>query len=292
MDVRLDEEGRVTVRSAAVVAPGEHTLADLGAWNEQGELSLTGRATPLANIGGKKVSPLEIERVLRGLEGVTDAWVGVRARPSGGEDFLLAAVETERSGEDVRAALAERLPAWQVPRRLWVDAAPAAHRTRQARPERTGGAVPGGIRGRAGIKRFSVACGVRLQPRHSVAVFCARGGHPQGNGVPSRQATENRRRRQSIRDARRHRLHLFRVGNPGFRDQRRGWLGGGGLRGEVDHRHDRPPPLHAADQQEQPVTPTHRPRRVGMARHQRVDGRGPSATAALRSMNTEKLASS
>ena len=36
----------------------------------RGELRLTGRATPLANIGGKKVSPLEIERVLRGLEGV------------------------------------------------------------------------------------------------------------------------------------------------------------------------------------------------------------------------------
>ena len=122
VEVRLDREGRVTVRSAAVMSPGEHTLADLGTWSERGELVLTGRATPLANIGGKKVSPLEIERVLRGFAGVADAWVGVQARPFGGGDFLLAAVETERSGEEIRAALAERLPAWQVPRRLWVTA--------------------------------------------------------------------------------------------------------------------------------------------------------------------------
>ncbi len=89
-------------------ARAEHTLADLGAWNERGELVLTGRATPLANIGGKKVAPLEIERLLRGLDGVTDAWVGVQARALGGEDFLLAAVETARTRAEVRRALAER----------------------------------------------------------------------------------------------------------------------------------------------------------------------------------------
>ena len=120
VEVRLDEDGRVTARSAAVVAPGEHTLADLGAWNERGELVLTGRATALANIGGKKVAPAEIERALRALDGVTDAWVGVQTRAAGGEDFLLAAVETTRTGEEVRQALAERLPAWQVPRHWWV----------------------------------------------------------------------------------------------------------------------------------------------------------------------------
>ncbi len=134
VEVRLDDEGRVTVRSAAVVAPGEHTLADLGAWNERGELVLTGRATPLANIGGKKVAPAEIERALRALEGVTDAWVGVQTRAAGGEDFLLAAVETRRPGEEVRRALAERLPAWQVPRQWWV--APRLPRTERGKLDR------------------------------------------------------------------------------------------------------------------------------------------------------------
>lgn len=118
--VSLDAENRVIVRGTAVVTPGEYTLADLGAWNDAGELVLTGRALPLANIGGKKVSPLEVERTLRDLEGVSDAWVWVQTRTTGAGDFLLAAVETDRSSSEVRHALAERLPLWQVPRRLWI----------------------------------------------------------------------------------------------------------------------------------------------------------------------------
>jgi acyl-CoA synthetase (AMP-forming)/AMP-acid ligase II len=130
VEVRLDEENRVVVRSAAVVAPGEWTLTDLGAWSQEGELILTGRAVPLANIGGKKVSPAEIERALRALAGVTDAWVGVRTRAEvGGGDFLLAAIETERGQAEILRELAAQLPTWQIPRRLWV----AAHLPRTGR---------------------------------------------------------------------------------------------------------------------------------------------------------------
>ena len=121
--VNLGDENRVVVGSRAVVAPGEWVVSDLGRWNEAGELVLTGRAAPLVNIGGKKVAPAEIERTLRTLEGVTDAWVGVQIREiSGGhaEEFLLAAVETTRSREEVLGTLATVLPAWQIPRRLWV----------------------------------------------------------------------------------------------------------------------------------------------------------------------------
>ena len=120
VSIQLGAAGHVAVRSAAVAAPGEHTLADLGRWTATGELALIGRATPLANIGGKKVSPAEIERALRALEGVSDAWVGVQTRAAGEGDFLLAAVETGKTSLDIRHALAERLPLWQVPRRLWV----------------------------------------------------------------------------------------------------------------------------------------------------------------------------
>ena len=134
VEVWLDADWRVSVRSAAVVAPGEHTLADLGAWNERGELILTGRATAWANIGGKKVVPSEIERLLRGLDGVTDAWVGVRSRTTGEGDFLLAAVETNRSRAEVRQALAERVPAWQVPRQWWVS--PQLPRTARGKLDR------------------------------------------------------------------------------------------------------------------------------------------------------------
>lgn len=118
--VELSPEGQVTVRSAAVMGAGVHTLPDLARWNEHGELVLTGRVTPLANIGGKKVAPREIEDVLRGLDGVTDAWVGIGARPGG--DYLLAAVESSRPREHLLAELRQRLPAWQAPRRFWVTA--------------------------------------------------------------------------------------------------------------------------------------------------------------------------
>lgn len=130
VNVQLEADGRVTVRSSAVIGDGAHTLPDLGRWNEQGELVLTGRASALANIGGKKVAPQEVEAALRSLAGVTDAWVSVRTRSGvGGGDFLVAAVETERSREEVSRELAERLPGWQIPRRLWV----APHLPRTAR---------------------------------------------------------------------------------------------------------------------------------------------------------------
>jgi acyl-coenzyme A synthetase/AMP-(fatty) acid ligase len=137
VQVALDEDGRVRVRSAAVsdALGGEYQLPDLGAWNERGELVLTGRATPLANIGGRKVAPSEIERALRELPGVSDAWVGIGQR-AGDEDFLLAAVETRRTRDEIRAMLNGRLPAWQMPRSMWVtDQLPRTPRGKLDRAE-------------------------------------------------------------------------------------------------------------------------------------------------------------
>ena len=92
----------------------------------------------MVNIGGKKIAPAEIERVLRELEGVSDVWVGVQERgnaESGREAFLLAAVETTRTREEILEALARRLPAWQIPRRLRVS--PRLPRTARGKLDRT-----------------------------------------------------------------------------------------------------------------------------------------------------------
>ena len=110
-------EAVVRVTSPAATFPGTHRLADRAEWNEQGELRLLGRTGTVANVGGRKVDPAEIERVLRALPAVTDAWVGVRTRP-GGDDYLVAAVETRRSREEILTLLAGQLSGWQVPRRL------------------------------------------------------------------------------------------------------------------------------------------------------------------------------
>ncbi len=132
VDVQLSPENQVVVTSAAVFNDGVHTLPDLGHWNAAGELALTGRVTPLANIGGRKVAPQEIENVLRALDQVTDAWVGIGARPGG--DCLLAAVETDRPKEDIVRDLSARLPLWQVPRHLWVN--PELPRTARGKIDR------------------------------------------------------------------------------------------------------------------------------------------------------------
>lgn len=120
VEVALDASSgsRVHVTSPAATAPGVHLLADRGEWTPTGELRLLGRtAGRIANVGGRKVDPASVEQVLRELSDVSDAWVGVRTR-AGGDDYLVAAVETPLSREEILVRLRTRLAAWQVPRRL------------------------------------------------------------------------------------------------------------------------------------------------------------------------------
>ncbi len=106
---------RVTVASAAVAtATGRWRLGDFGEWNARGELVLLGRAGQGANIGGKKVHPLEVERALRALPGVTDASVWLAQHD--GRDWLAAAVETAHEQAQIEKALVERLPGWKLPK--------------------------------------------------------------------------------------------------------------------------------------------------------------------------------
>jgi long-chain acyl-CoA synthetase len=107
--------GGITVTSPAVATRGGRwRLPDWGEWNGRGELALLGRGGHGANIGGKKVHPLEVERALRALPGVTDAAVWLWQ--SNGRDLLAAGVETTRSSRDIEEALAARLPAWKLPK--------------------------------------------------------------------------------------------------------------------------------------------------------------------------------
>jgi acyl-coenzyme A synthetase/AMP-(fatty) acid ligase len=111
--------GRVTVTGAAVATrTGRWRLADAGEWNARGELVLLGRAGRGANIGGKKVHPLEVERALRALGGVADAVVW--RSEAAGREMLSAAVETTRARGELERELAARLPAWKLPRHLLV----------------------------------------------------------------------------------------------------------------------------------------------------------------------------
>lgn len=94
--VELDTEGRVTVQSPGNFSgyfggcsqadegssdiEGGRTVVcgDTGEWTAEGRLRLTGRTADILNIGGRKVSAVRVEEILRQLEGVTDvAVVGV-----------------------------------------------------------------------------------------------------------------------------------------------------------------------------------------------------------------------
>ena len=109
--------GRVTVAGPAVATrTGRWRLADAGEWNSRGELVLLGRAGRGANIGGKKVHPLEIERALRALPGVADA--AVWRLEAADREVLGAVVETTRTRAELERELAARLPAWKLPKHL------------------------------------------------------------------------------------------------------------------------------------------------------------------------------
>lgn len=117
---------RLSVASAAVFtignrrregAIGRHLLADLAEENSHGEVALLGRVGSFVKIAGRRLNPAEVERALRQVPGVRDAF----ATPDAGRpETLAAAVATSLSAPELRAALRDRLAPWKIPRRLLV----------------------------------------------------------------------------------------------------------------------------------------------------------------------------
>lgn len=102
-----DEPGQLRVRSASMASGfldrhgpplsdsfddnGYYVTNDLALLGEHGHLYLRGRLGRLMNIEGRKVDPGEVERVIRSVEGVTDAVV--REETAGGRALIAAYVE-------------------------------------------------------------------------------------------------------------------------------------------------------------------------------------------------------
>lgn len=126
-------EGRVRVRSRAValaaipaaeepvLAPGVFLTGDLGRFDADGGLTLTGRVGETLNVAGKKVHPDEVRRVLEAIPGVASAVVtGLPDRHRG--DLVAAVVAVEPGASlTVRAVLSacrDRLAPHKLPRRV------------------------------------------------------------------------------------------------------------------------------------------------------------------------------
>ena len=101
-----------------------YRTGDLVCWGADGQLQYLGRADEQVKIRGYRIELGEVQAALAGLDGVEQAVVIAREdRP--GDKRLVGYVTGTADPAEVRAALAERLPAYMVPAAVVVlDALP------------------------------------------------------------------------------------------------------------------------------------------------------------------------
>ncbi len=124
--------GRVLVTSAAVHGRGAFSPADRASFNEHGELVLYGRAGRLVKIAGRRLDLGDLERTLRALPDVNDAFVC--AHPEN-PDELAAVLATSLDNASLRTLMRREIATWKIPRRLVV--VPEFPLTARGKPDTT-----------------------------------------------------------------------------------------------------------------------------------------------------------
>jgi len=139
--------GRVKVAGAAVAlryayddaaaerssefTPDGFLTADIGAFSDDGRLTLLGRVSGFVNVAGRKVHPGEVERVIADMPGIVEVRVLGVADSARGQD-LVACVQrrdAKVSVVSIRTHCAARLAPYKVPRRIvFVDEWPVSAR--------------------------------------------------------------------------------------------------------------------------------------------------------------------
>jgi acyl-CoA synthetase (AMP-forming)/AMP-acid ligase II len=122
--------------TAVALRDGWYHTGDLGAFDEEGYLSIVGRARDLIRTGGETVAPVEIEAVLSSHPAIAEVAVVGLPDPRWGE--VVTAVVVARPGraapdaETLRAFCDGRLASFKQPRRVAVvDALPRTPATGQ-----------------------------------------------------------------------------------------------------------------------------------------------------------------
>lgn len=127
-EIRLDENGGLLVRGPGVTSgywggasrePGEFYDTGDRVQERGGLLWFRGRKDRMAKIRGYRVEPGDVEAALRQVRGVREAAVLVVPELHGQHSLEAAIVaETGVEGEQVAAALRERLPVYMIPSRI------------------------------------------------------------------------------------------------------------------------------------------------------------------------------
>lgn len=134
-----DEKWRLRVRSHAVASPrGFFEPPDL-LEKIDGGLRIVGRDSDIINVGGRKVSPLQIEDILCRHPGIEAAVVFGAGREGGGESVAAAIVvkpDAHLTAGSLRAFSADHLAPWERPRDFhFVSEIPVNERGKVSRRE-------------------------------------------------------------------------------------------------------------------------------------------------------------
>ncbi|MET9319574.1 class I adenylate-forming enzyme family protein [Streptomyces sp. NPDC003038] len=134
--------------TATVLREGWYVTGDLARLDEDGRLHLIGRKDSFINVGGKKVNPVEVERVLLGHPLLTEAVVWGEALPDGGQRVRATVVAAgPLSAAELSRHCRERLQPHQVPGRVeFADSLPKSSSGKTRRAE-VAAAAPGGTAG-------------------------------------------------------------------------------------------------------------------------------------------------
>jgi acyl-CoA synthetase (AMP-forming)/AMP-acid ligase II len=121
-----------------VLVDGRFHTGDLGRLDRRGRLHVVGRTREIIRTGGRSVEPNEVEAVILGLPGVTDAAVVGLPSDEWGEEVVAAVVSTDpglTEAEVVRACRAA-LASYKKPRRVrFVESLPRSHYGKVLRSE-------------------------------------------------------------------------------------------------------------------------------------------------------------
>lgn len=131
LDQVEEDHGRIAVRSRSVASGyvpggdestlgnGRFTTADIGRFDDQGRLHLLGRALDVVNVGGRKVYPAEVERVIRRIPGVRDVVVlGLGRSAVASALRAVVAAEPELTRDAILRACEQSLARYKIPRRI------------------------------------------------------------------------------------------------------------------------------------------------------------------------------